>query len=307
MKNKLFSVVTRIAKKLAQTNVNYQGAITTVEKLDAALQHAAEARNRSEASFLQTLSTFWLDLPPTATDPWSAEYRQHWWDVYKHLSGRDYNVQNEQFEFDTDSHVLHPYPYCTQDYSIVSRQLIGMGTIIRALALPVGATVLEMGAGWGNLSLFLAQMGYTVTVVDINPRYGDLIQKRAAALGVKITFICASFDEAACLGKRFDCVLFFESFHHSYDHLRLLDCLPALLVEGGLLALSGEPINESLPYDWGINPNGEALWQIRTHGWFELVFKESYLTRTLQHKGYSVSKIECPDNPIGTTLLCRRC
>ncbi|HCI15041.1 MAG TPA: hypothetical protein DFK12_14150 [Gallionellaceae bacterium] len=291
---------------MVQKNMSHQGAITELGKLDAALRHAAEARKISETKFLEALSTFWLDMPPTVSDPWSDEYRQHWWDVYKHLAGRDYHVQNEQFEFEIDSHVLSPYPYCTRDYNIVSRQLMGMGAIIRALALPPGAAVLEMGAGWGNLSLFLAQMGYKVTVLDINSRYGELIQQRAAALGVEIEFICGEFDDAPKWGRRFDCVLFFESFHHSYDHLSLLDSLPALLTEGGLLALTGEPINENLSYDWGINPAGEALWQIRTHGWFELVFKESYLIKTLEHKGYSVSKIECADNPVGTSLLCRR-
>ena len=64
-------------------------------------------------------------------------------------------------------------------------------------------------------------------------------------------------------------------------------------------------MNENLPYDWGLNPAGEALWQIRTHGWFELVFRESYLRKTLERKGYSVEKFESPDNPVGTTLVCR--
>jgi hypothetical protein len=49
-----------------------------------------------------------------------------------------------------------------------------------------------------------------------------------------------------------------------------------------------EPINENLPYDWGLNPAGEALWQIRTNGWCELVFRESYLISTLKKNGFLV-------------------
>lgn len=305
MKTPIFPAVARMARKIMQT-ANYRGSISTLDQLDAALAQAAAARKVSEARFLETLSAFWLDVPPPPVDPWSAAYKQHWWNIYRHLAGREYAVDNEQYEFDVANHVLQPYPYCTRDPVIVARQLTGIGAIIGALALPPGSSLLEMGAGWGNLSLFLAQMGYAVSVLDINPRYGSLIKQRADALGVSIEFIHAGFDAAPDLGRRFDCVLFFESFHHSYDHLSLLERLPQVLSENGLLALAGEPMNESLPYDWGINPAGEALWQIRTHGWFELVFRESYLMRTLQHKGYAVRKVDCPGNPVGTTLICRR-
>lgn len=97
---------------------------------------------------------------------------------------------------------------------------------------------------------------------------------------------------------------FFESFHHAYDHLQLLDSIPSLLELGGCLALAGEPLNDNLPFEWGINPAGEALWQIRMHGWFELIFRESYLISTLERKGFSVKKIESPCNSVGTTLVC---
>jgi 2-polyprenyl-3-methyl-5-hydroxy-6-metoxy-1,4-benzoquinol methylase len=183
---------------------------------------------------------------------------------------------------------------------------MAIGHIIGALSLPPGSSILEMGAGWGNTSIFLAQMGYEVTVVDINPKYGELMKNRAAASGVSVSFLCTSFDETASLGRKFDCVLFYESFHHSYDHLALLDLIrEALLNPGGKLALAGEPVNEALPYDWGLNPVGEALWQIRTHGWFELVFRESYLLRTLREKGFAVAKHDLQNNPHGTTYICQ--
>lgn len=188
---------------------------------------------------------------------------------------------------------------------MVGNQLMAIGHIINVLALPTKASVLEMGAGWGNTSLFMAQSGYDVTVVDINDRYGKLNRRRAQVNGVEIGFHRMSFDDVESLGQRFDCVLFFESFHHSNDHLKLLDLIPNVLTPNGILALSGEPMNERLPYDWGLNPAGEALWQIRTHGWYELVFRESYLISTLKQKGFRVEKHELPNNPTGTTMVCR--
>jgi len=50
-----------------------------------------------------------------------------------------------------------------------------------------------------------------------------------------------AFDDATTLDWKFDCVLFFESFHHSYDHLQLLDYIPSLLEPGGCSALIAEP------------------------------------------------------------------
>jgi len=279
--------------------------LTTLVEVDAALHLAGEARKTSENSFLEQLNAFWFDFPPVAGDPWSLEYRKHWWSVYEKLAGKPYETQNEFFDFNVEHHVKHPYPFCTQDFRIVSRQLIGIGKIIEALALAPGSSVLEMGAGWGNTSLLLAQMGYKVTVLDINQKYGELIGERAKALNVDIAFACLGYEEATRLNQTFDCVLFFESFHHAYDHLKLLDTIPSLLAPKGILALAGEPMNENLPFDWGLNPAGEALWQIRTHGWFELVFRESYLRNTLERKGFRVEKFESPDNPVGTTLVCR--
>lgn len=289
------------------TSLAYPGRrLTTLAEVDQALSESAEARKISETNFLESLRTFWLDFPPVSGDPWSPEYRDHWRSAYEILAGRGYIVANEAFDFDVNYHTVHPYPFCTEDFRVVSQQLMAIGNIIKALALPPNSSILEMGAGWGNTSIFLAQMGYSVTVIDINKKYGELINKRAESLGMHIDFGCLSFEEAIKLNRRFDCVLFFESFHHSYDHLGLLDSMRSLITPPhGILALAGEPMNESLPYDWGLNPAGEALWQIRTHGWFELVFRESYLINTLEKKGFLVKKHELLNNPIGTTLICR--
>ena len=278
--------------------------LTSLAQLDAALNRAAEARNVSEHNFLESLGSFYLDLVPVNADPFSMDYKMHWYEVYEWLAGRPYVVANEFFDFDVPAHIKSPYPFCTQDFRIVSKQLMGIGKVIEVLALPRGSKILEMGAGWGNTSLFLAQMGYDVTVVDINAKYGEVINSRAQALNVNVKFKNMSYEDAINLNEKFDCVLFFESFHHSFDPFALLNALPKLIAEDGFLALAGEPLYEDLPYEWGLNLAGEALWQIRTHGWFELVFRESYLIRALLRAGFKVKKTELQGNAIGTTFIC---
>jgi glycosyltransferase involved in cell wall biosynthesis/2-polyprenyl-3-methyl-5-hydroxy-6-metoxy-1,4-benzoquinol methylase len=306
IKRKYIDILRRIfeSKNLSRPTPYPGRRLTTLTEVDDALHLSSEARKISENNFLEQLHSFWLDFPPVTGDPWSPEYHKHWQFVYEQLAKKSYEVKNEFFDFDVEYHTIHPYPFCTQDFRIVSRQLMGIGKVIEALALPPGSSILEMGAGMGNISLFLAQMGYKVTVLDINQKYGDLIYKRAKALNVNIDFACLSYEEAIKLNRNFDCVLFFESFHHAYDHLRLLDTIPPLLNPGGILALAGEPMNENSPYEWGLNPDGEALWQIRTHGWFELLFRESYLRSTLERKGFSVEKFELAGNPVGTIFVC---
>ena len=172
--------------------------------MDEALRLSGEARKVSENDFLEQLRSFWLDFPPPVTDdPWSIEYHKHWWSVYEQLANRSYQVKNEFFDFDVEYHAIFPYPFCTQDDRIVSQQLIAIGKIIKALALPPGSSILEMGAGWGNTSIFLAQMGYNVTVLDINPKYGELIKKRSNAVNVNIDFVCSNYEEAINLKPNF--------------------------------------------------------------------------------------------------------
>ena len=250
--------------------------------------------------FLDKVRNVWVRFPQPPRDPWAPAYREHWLDVYRSITGAAYNVQSEGSHFDVETATTHPYPYCTRSYDVVGSQFIGLGSLIRAMQLPPAAKVLELGPGWGNTTLALAQMGYDVTAIDIEANYVALINSRAAKLGVSLDVKQGDFFSAGEMNATFDAILFYESFHHCDDHLRLLEVLKRLLVRGGKLVLAGETVNETLPYDWGLNPNGEALWQIVHNGWFELAFRESYLLRTLNRFGW---KTERHLAPVATGLV----
>ena len=241
-------------------------------------------------AFLEKVRSVWVRFPRPPRDPWASAYRQHWLDVYRSITGATYNVQSEGSHFDVEAATTNPFPYCTRSHDVVGSQFIGLGSLIRAMQLPPGAKILEFGPGWGNTTLALAQMGYDVTAIDIEPNYVALIRSRAAKLGVSVNVQHGDFFSAGNLNSTFDAVLFYESFHHCDDHLRLLEVLKGLLPHGGKLVLAGETVNESLPYDWGLNPNGEALWQIAHNGWLELAFRESYLLRTLRRFGWETER-----------------
>lgn len=220
-------------------------------------------------------------------DPYSPEYAAAQMEMYYALSGRrSYQPEvNERSVLDLEWLKRWYYPYGTRSPTTVGEQLIAQGFIIRAMNLPPGARVVEFGPGAGNLTLHLAQMGYQVTAVEIDPNWAELIRYRARTLGVEVTVVqqdMLAFQPT----EPYNAAVFFESFHHCVDHLRMLRNLYDMIAPGGLVAFAGEPIAD-FPHPWGfVRPDGQTLWSIRKFGWFELGFDTSYFLRTLLFFGW---------------------
>jgi protein-L-isoaspartate O-methyltransferase len=203
--------------------------------------------------------------------------------------------------------VVAPFPYSTGSAQTVGNQLMAIGHIIKTMDLPPASRVLELGPGWGNTTLALAQMGHHVTAVDIDPSFRDLITERARRAGVEIDVRVGDFSSAYDLGTTFDAILFFESFHHSADHLTLLQRLDRVVAPGGMLVFAAEPISDGLPAPWCLRLDGESLWAIRKNGWFELGFQERYFLETLDRFGWTTTHSTCADTPWGSVFIARRC
>ena len=86
-------------------------------------------------------------------------------------------------------------------------------------------------------------------------------------------------------GRRFDAIVFFESFHHCADHLRLLRSLGPALTPDGHVYFGAEPITPDFPVPWGLRTDGESLWAIRRNGWLELGFHPDYFRQALRQAG----------------------
>ncbi len=128
-------------------------------------------------------------------------------------------------------------------------------------------------------------MGYAVTAVEIEPRFIELLRRRSAMLDVNIELIQADMLEFTS-DQRYDAVVFFASFHHCTDHLKLLNTIQSLLNPDGMIVFAAEPI-AALSHPWGlIRSDGLTLWSIRRMGWFELGFDQAYFLRTLLLLGW---------------------
>lgn len=280
--------------------------ISSLEELGERLSEAERAMVVSDDDLRRVLSSFWLRLPASPHDPRTDAYRQDQLDLYRFLSGHDYTTNWERHEFDVESHTDKPFPYSTSSADTVGQQFMAIGYIIQAMGLPPGSSILELGFGWANTLLPLAQMGYDVTGIDIEPRFLRLVQERLDRNRVSANLIEGDFFSIEKLDRQFDAVLFYEAFHHCDDHLRLLDAIPRVLAPGGKLVLAGEPVGPHVSIPWGINPAGIALWSIRRHGWLELIFSEHYLLETLAMKGWRTAKHDCPVTAAGVTYVATR-
>ena len=258
-----------------------------LDDLDAELARADAAFGRSNDEGLAALREFQLAPPASLPkDPWSPAYRAAQLQLYQRISGRaSYSVEHERSGIDVAAASREPYPYLTRSTAEVGDQLIGIGYLIKHLGLSPPAELLELGPGWGNTTCALAQMGFRVTAVDVDPDFLEVIRARAAAFAERVTLVHSDM-----LGFRadrtFDAALFYESFHHCADHLAMLAKLRDLVRPGGRLVFAAEPIDDfAMP--WGVRLDGQSLWSMRRHGWLELGFETSYFFEALRRTGWA--------------------
>jgi ubiquinone/menaquinone biosynthesis C-methylase UbiE len=284
-----------------------QRVITTIAELDDILGQLDEAARVSDDELRRGFASFRMELDRAMPlDPFSSEYRQAVMELYEWLHGSPYELGNEHTPFDVEQAVDVPFPYATASGTTVGHQLIAIGHVIRTLDLPPNSRVLELGAGWGNTTLALAQMGHNVTAIDCSQDFVNLMEARAARVHATVHTHVGDFSAIRDLPGPFDAVLFFESFHHCTDHQDLLARLDRIVAPGGRVLFAAEPIEEHFPVPWGLRLDGESLWAIRKNGWFELGFRTSYFLEALRRVGWSAEAVNCPESPWGDILVARR-
>lgn len=259
-------------------------SITSDAELDQKLLQAAELFETSDDDARAFLRSFRLAPPSLPRDPFSKAYVDAQWSLYRRIARRDtYLLEMEETDVDPAVHALRPYPFITGSFAQVAEQLAVSGFLIRRLEPKPGDRIVEFGAGWGNLTLPLAQLGADVTAVEVGAGLAEILRRRAVGLN-NLTVV---HDDMLSFASEvpFDIALFFESFHHCSDHLGMLQRLRKIVRSGGRLALAAEPIT-SLPFPWGLRLDGMSLWCTRSYGWLELGFDNTYFAQALKRTGW---------------------
>jgi SAM-dependent methyltransferase len=258
--------------------------------LDAELSRAALLFSSSEDDARSLLQGFQLELPGNRPpDPFSSEYRDWTWSLYHSISGHsDYSVANEASPFDLERATVRPFPFETGSATVVGSDLVARGHLMRCigesdLGLTPPARIVEFGPGWGNLTEDLVSTGFSVTAVEVDEQFCELIRRRC--LNPELLTITQKDMLTFDPDDAFDAAIFFESFHHCSDHLAMLRNLHRIVRPGGAVFFASEPV-QKLHYPWGPRLDGLSVWSTRTYGWLELGFDTNYFETALSRTGW---------------------
>jgi SAM-dependent methyltransferase len=252
------------------------------------LEYNDALTNGSDDAMRAMFATFRGDFSHGApADPFSAEYRAYQLALHAEITGKPYSPHNERTHFDIDEMTRRPFPYKTGSASTVGEHFMAIGFMLRLLDLPPGARIVEFGPGWGHTTMALALLGYNVTAVDIEPNFCEILRRRSASQGATVDVVEADFFFAERVTEPYDAAIFFESFHHCDDHLRLLAALHTAVKPQGRIILGSEPIVPGYREPWGVSMDGNALWAMANFGWLELGFSAEYFHQALARTGWA--------------------
>jgi SAM-dependent methyltransferase len=133
----------------------------------------------------------------------------------------------------------------------------------RIVKLTPGACVLDLCSGQGRHSVPLAQQGYRVTALDLNPAYLRLAERAAKAHRVTLDMIVGDMRKIP-FARRFDAVInMYSSFGYletEADDLQVLESVATALKPGGRFfidMLNREwAVANYIQNDWHAGPDG---------------------------------------------------
>ena len=264
-------------------------------ELDSFIQEVDNAYLKSSDAAYNLFKNTEIEYPQfKSNNPLSDEFRNNIFDLYKQISGKsNYEVTTEESYLDIDKAVYNPYPYQTKSVERLALYHHLLAKLMSMINLPAGASILDMGCGWGTTSLELSQIGFKVTSLDINNYFCQLVSKRAKLLKIKnIDIVNDDFLWIEKTNKKFDAIIFFECFHHCWEFERLLKNMHKVLKPKGKIYFAAEPITNIFPLPWTLRMDGESLFVIRKHGWMELGFRSDFFSELLNKTGWHGECIE---------------
>lgn len=235
------------------------------------------------------LADFRLDFdtrPDGTLDPFSDRYFAQQQDLYEELAGRPLDqTTGELTPLDVDAHAAGCNPYNSTDVRFISKHARAVLTAVMMADLPPGASVLDAGSGWGLSSEVMAFCGAKVTAVDINPRFTELVRRRAGRLGLPVRAVASGFDQFDT-ADQFDLLFFYECLHHSLRPWDTLARLGRCVRAGGKVVLAGEPVNAFWWPHWGLRLDPASVYCVRKFGWWESGWTAEFITACFSRCGF---------------------
>lgn len=170
------------------------------------------------------------------------------------------------------------------------RHFCDFANIARTLALPAGATILDVGCGSGWLCEFFARLGYGMTGIDVSPEMISIADERIRKIPFgadqETDLNCRFFVhdiESAPLTETFDAVVCYDALHHFENEEAVLANINSMLNYGGqLFVVEGE---KPPP---GSGTEDELRNVMEQYATLESPFTRSYLLELLRQHGFAV-------------------
>jgi 2-polyprenyl-3-methyl-5-hydroxy-6-metoxy-1,4-benzoquinol methylase len=140
--------------------------------------------------------------------------------------------------------LLHPEVYTKKEQKRINSKL----QMIDKLVTDNQKRALDVGAGTGNLTGKLLQMGYKVKAVDISAEMCAILQRKYQAYVQSNMLIvaCSPIEELAFDAGYFDLITCYSVLHHLPDYIGALRCLSVFLKKGGVIYID----HEASPFYW---------------------------------------------------------
>lgn len=142
---------------------------------------------------------------------------------------------------------LHPEVYSKQEQKQISTNLETIDKLVNNQK-----NALDVGAGTGNLTGKLLQMGYAVTANDISPEMCTILKRKYAPFlqSKKLTVINSPIENLT-FEAEFDVITCYSVLHHLPDYISELRKLSSFLKKGGAIYID----HEASPSYWKTEPN----------------------------------------------------
>lgn len=139
--------------------------------------------------------------------------------------------------------------------------------------------LLDIGAGSGWTSIFLAKCGFKVMCTDISDQMIKIARKKAKEEKIKNIEFSVIDNEKIDFQEKFDFVLIYDTLHHCPDDKKVLkNCYKALKKGGHILVVEPNSYH-------GKDPEAQKI--AKYYGTLEKGFKPGYLINNLKKIGFT--------------------
>jgi 2-polyprenyl-3-methyl-5-hydroxy-6-metoxy-1,4-benzoquinol methylase len=240
------------------------------------------------------INLLYKTLVDESLDPFSDEYFKLQIDLYEEIAGKHLDqCSGELHPVNMPALLEAPNPLGNNNVDFISEHVRALSSMLSLSCLGVDAPVLDLGAGHGLSSEIYAFCGCQVHAIDIDPQLSELAIKRSVSRSLRVTRSVMNFDSLSSIeNSTYRAAFFFQSLHHSLRPWNLIAELKPKLTNSGVIAFSGEPLQDQWWKHWGLRLDQESLYVARKYGWFESGWSRSFITECFKRNGLELVLFE---------------